>query len=867
MRYAPAIALLLISAPLFADNPIGNPGFEPAAGPPAAGLAAGWRDNTWGDTKSTYGLDETNPHSGQTSQRIAGVRGANGACQFLCPLKLEAKKRYHVQLWVRAEGSVPSVGVCLRQGPEPYRHYLASQIAPTREWQLLDFAGFVPSADDTAGLYIWFEPQTTGTVWVDDALVEIVEPTAVLGPAPTGNVIPNASFELDTARTWEPSGAGEVAPAAQWAADGKRAMHARLPAGQSFRLTTPCIPFFGDNLPFTLACSARATGGPVNLQVVLHSADMIGQAEPLLRLDLKPDEQLQRYAATGNVLCSYVGAYWLEIVGTAEQDGEVWFDAVSLSPKGEAFEPAAPLEAALSTGALANVFAPDTLSGLKFRPTVKLTVQVANAGPARAESFRLEVRDYRERLACTVPLKLALKPGVTTTEVTVPLKELGAFRGDLCAGDGKAPLCSLVFSQIPLPRAVPPAQSNIGGHFSTASDWQMQIARRLGYKWTRIHDCSSITHWRTAEPQPGQWRFFDEDVARVRKAGLEILGEFLRVPDWATTAEPGSAAFRAGVGPYRDVVAFENYVRTVVSHYRTDIRVWEIWNEPYGGGFYGGTAEQYAALAQAAAGAAKAADPTCRLLAPCTFPSATQWTDRVLAAGGLTGADIFSYHGYGCLTKKPYGNVNAWAVRDGKPMPRWNSETGVTADTFYRHICNKLDNEYSRWAGRTPVEEAVIQSLKLFVLALASGADKYFYYWTNVEQGMAPRMNSMSIYEYDRSLRPHGVVYAIAAWLLDPSVGAGVQEYPCGVTACYLQHGKDAVVVLWRTGADGGYPLDPRALPRGARALDTMGNGLPLGSSGDRLTLDRHPVYLVVPNMSAAKLGGRLGEIINANSQ
>ena len=54
------------------------------------------------------------------------------------------------------------------------------------------------------------------------------------------------------------------------------------------------------------------------------------------------------------------------------------------------------------------------------------------------------------------------------------------------------------------------------------------------------------------------------------------------------------------------------------------------------------------------------------------------------------------------------------------------------------------------------------------MLALAAGAEKYFDYWTNVEQGMAPRMNAMSIYEYDRSLRPHGVVYAMAAWLLDP---------------------------------------------------------------------------------------------------
>lgn len=138
-------------------------------------------------------------------------------------------------------------------------------------------------------------------------------------------------------------------------------------------------------------------------------------------------------------------------------------------------------------------------------------------------------------------------------------------------------------------------------------------------------------------------------------------------------------------------------------------------------------------------------DPNCRLLAPCIHPGAVEWAAKTLAAGALEGADLFSYHGYGALTPAPYAQVNEWAVRDGKPLPRWNTETGLTADTFYRHICDKLDSSYSRWAGHTPVEEATVQSLKLFVLALATGAERYFYYRTNVEPGMAPRMNSMSI--------------------------------------------------------------------------------------------------------------------------
>lgn len=856
MRHALVLVLAFAITPVVAENLIGNPGFEGPAGP---GLAEGWRDNTWGDTKTVYAIDSVNPHSGKTSQRVEGVRGQSGASQFLWPIKLQAKQRYHVQLWVRAEGRVPSVGVCLRQGPEPYRHYLPSQITPTRQWQLLDFSGFVPVSDDTAGLYIWFEPQSTGTVWVDDALVGIVDPTAPQGLPPTGNVIPNGSFELDTRRTWD--GTGMPVESTPWPAglatppaDGSRAMRAKLEMNQSFRLTTPCLPFNGNNLPLTLACSARATGGPVSLTVALHSADRIGQPGDMLRLDMTPGETLQRHEKTGQVPCSYVGAYYVTIEGKAEQPAEVWFDAVSLSPKGAQYEPAAKIEAALSCDTFANVFAPNE--------PVKVHVQALCRESSRGAKLRLEVRDCRERLVCQAPVTLPLKSDATLTDVVMPVKELGAFRADLFATGQATPLCSMVFSRIPLPKSVPAAQSNIGGHFSTESDWQMQIARRLGYKWTRIHDCSQITHWRTAEPKQGEWHFFDDQVARVKAAGLEILGEFLRVPDWATTAEPGTQAYQWGVGPYRDQAEFENYVRTVVSHYQDLIHYWEIWNEPYGSGFYGGTPEQYAALAQAAARAAKAANPSCQLLAPCTYPGTTEWTDRVLAAGGLSGADIFSYHGYGCLTKSPYDNVARWAVHNAKPISQWNTETGITADTFYRHTCDKLDDEYSRWAGHTPVEEAVIQSLKLFVLAIAGGADRYFYYWTNVEPGMCPRMNSMSIYEYDRTIRPHGVVYATAASLVDPSRGAGVKEYQSGVTACYLQHGADAVTVLWQALAGEDFHADLRALPKGTRLLDAMGNAVTLDRKG-ALDLGRYPIYVMVPKMRAADLALRLETALN----
>ena len=840
-----ACLLVLVAGQAFGENILRNPGFEP---PERDGMAEGWINNTWGDCITVFSLDYERPHTGRTCQKIQCIERRGGASQFFQPIKLEAGKLYRVKIWVRAEGDVPWVGAVLRQSPEPYKHHLVGSIEPGKDWELLEFEGINAEAEEQAGLYIWFEAEGKGTVWVDDASVEVMEPQAAQGPPPTGNVVANGSFEVDPTRTWDSVGAPPQWPCTENVAHGTRSLLLRLAGGDTFSLTTPCVVFNGAGLPFTLALSAKAHGGPVAIEANVYSAFQVGQGGSLLRLEAKPDETMRRFSATAPLAPSLNGAYFLRIQGRAEGPAEVWLDAVSLSPKGAAFEPASELEAALSTTAFAGIFAPGE--------PVKVKLEVFGATKGYDGRFRVEVRDHRERLVGRqdVPLKAPAGRPVAK-EIFLPVRRLGAFRADVFAEGAERPLASMVFSVIPGPARVAPQESVIGGHFSTASDWQMEVAQRLGYRWTRIHDCSEITHWAASEPEKGKWKFYDGQVARVRAAGLEILGEFLRVPVWATVAEKGTQAYALGVGPFRDVGEFEEYVRTVVSHYKAEIHYWEIWNEPYGSGFWGGTAEEYAELAKAAARAAKAADPTCTLLAPCTTPYAPEWTEKALAAGALEAADIFSYHGYGCFVKSQYDRVNEWARREGRLLARWNTETGVTARTFYRHVADKLDDAYTRWIDGVTVEEAVAQVVKLFALAIASGADRFFYYWTNVETGMCPRMTSMSIYEYDRTIRPHGVAYAIAGTMLDPCRGAGVREFGGGVSCCLLRHGGQAWAVIWARTKAAGRWAELTDLPGGVRLLDVMGNPIAEAKGGRlRVEVTKEPVYLVGPGGSEGRL-------------
>jgi hypothetical protein len=153
------------------------------------------------------------------------------------------------------------------------------------------------------------------------------------------------------------------------------------------------------------------------------------------------------------------------------------------------------------------------------------------------------------------------------------------------------------------------------------------------------------------------------------------------------------------------------------------------------------------------------------------------------------------------------------------------------------------------------VEEAVAQVVKLFALAIASGADRFFYYWTNVETGMCPRMTSMSIYEYDRTIRPHGVAYAIAGTMLDPCRGAGVREFGGGVSCCLLRHGGQAWAVIWARTKAAGRWAELTDLPGGVRLLDVMGNPIAEAKRGRlRVEVTKEPVYLVGPGGSEGRL-------------
>jgi hypothetical protein len=168
-----------------------------------------------------------------------------------------------------------------------------------------------------------------------------------------------------------------------------------------------------------------------------------------------------------------------------------------------------------------------------------------------------------------------------------------------------------------------------------------------------------------------------------------------------------------------------------------------------------------------------------------------------------------------------------------------------------------VDN-YTNWLRPLPYDAAAEHAVKLFVLALAGGAERYFHYWGVYEESLLPRLSGMTLFEHDGSLRPMAVAYAIAGSLLDGTKGDGWVEMPGSVLASLLRDDARLIAVLWRrTGRRPvrlhlPLPLDRAALD----ARDLMGNPLRLPSAPDGVTLDvgGEPICLVTNPTNGAVL-------------
>lgn len=205
-------------------------------------------------------------------------------------------------------------------------------------------------------------------------------------------------------------------------------------------------------------------------------------------------------------------------------------------------------------------------------------------------------------------------------------------------------------------------------------------------------------NWDMLNPTREQWRYdlYDPWVRVVRENDLEILGIIDYVSWWASSAQDSNDwRIRLYSEPLRDY-DFARYTYEVVSHFKNDVKVWEIWNEPNVEGFWKPKPNptRYAALLQEAYLAAKYADPDAVVLFAGLSGNGIEGNDdsglvsdflaRAYAAGAHGFFDAMAIHPY----MLPNGGIETLRAKiaatravmkengDGE-LPIWITEIGV----------------------------------------------------------------------------------------------------------------------------------------------------------------------------------------------
>jgi len=267
---------------------------------------------------------------------------------------------------------------------------------------------------------------------------------------------------------------------------------------------------------------------------------------------------------------------------------------------------------------------------------------------------------------------------------------------------------------------------------------RLKAMQQAGIKWGR----QDFT-WRRIEKAPGQydWSGYDRLVEQCRQHGLLLFGNL--------AYEPAFHDPRTSAG----VEAYCAFARAAAQRYAGQVDYWQIWNEP-NGGFWKGTADQYAHLLAAAGQAIHKANSRARVLGLNSAFCDVRFAEVVLRQVPNDCFDIACFH--------PYRPPNApedpfdWWMLD-QYVRSWNKNT-LTLDyplvrmtllqqaAELRRVLEKFGPPKPLWItemcwnshihpyGVSELRQADLL-VRLYVLGIASGQIEKIFWWTLKDGG------------------------------------------------------------------------------------------------------------------------------------
>ena len=385
----------------------------------------------------------------------------------------------------------------------------------------------------------------------------------------------------------------------------------------------------------------------------------------------------------------------------------------------------------------------------------------------------------------------------------------------------------------PQPMANPWGISSSASSIKNHDDWLPKMSA-AGVSTVRL-----FPEWRTFEPAKGAWQW-DRADALVKAAAnnkIEITAILLGSP-------PGSKQSHAF--PMDDLDDWSNYVSTVVTRYKEQVRYWEVWNEG-NGGFNDGkhTTADYAKLALTTYAAAKKADPSSKVgLTVASFDA--PYLDQTIRAMAKEGKpNSFDY-----LCIHPYEIADGLGDPDGEIPFLWMSRilrdmlkttapdragTEIWISEVGRHIAQKK--------GHVVTEADAAKALvKIYTMAIAQGIQRTQWFEAQdpvgeesgfglLKRDGSPRASYQAFKTMTKLL---GAVPKYQGWL---AMGFGGRGYG------FVFRGENApVLVAWMPA---GHADKTLSFPANVDVVDPLAGTTTRLEAGNPLSLTDSPVFVV----------------------
>jgi hypothetical protein len=828
------------------------------------GCSNNWQ---WGRKDMLFTADRNSGRPG-TTQRIQ-IRGmASGAMQlFYTKLKLRKDHYYRVTCWMRSDGLEGPLWLHVRQIGYPWTDYFLGKIVTIPEqWAQVAITGKVTQdANDDLGM-CW-EGAWLGTVWIDDLKIEeSTQPFAsgepsqpAVAPNP-GNLLPRSSFEGRRDCLWSVLFGGGARDGvwegveSEWedpqmfrAEGGKvgrycMAVPSAQKSGQAAAYSLPLDLEVGKTYTVSAWLKADREGYPSSLGALYHGGSQNLRCLAATNPPLTTTWQRASFVCTPQAPPEASDAHTvrvvLEVAPYNVLPGTVYIDGlqVETGDKPTEYRPAYPLELYADIGQ-------DGGNLLEWGQKVPLNLLVAAADATALRQARIEVTVTGYPKVAVWKRTLTL-PVNQETKFALDIKRHGLFRVDLRPVDASlAAPQEMIFALAPPPRDV--GERGMFGTHIALRPFLVDYLRRLGFTWTRLHDCSRLSKWDANEPEPGKLQWHDAVVDAIRARGLHILGLPDQEPAWARVTTEGANSI--------NVEAYGKYCERVARHYAGRIDHWELWNEPYMAGFYKGGAEGFGEVLQAGYAGIKRGNPQAKVLGWCADITNPAWGAKIPEAARRC-IDIFTFHDYaGGLGG---GGTLPFAAELPEHRAQWPSHVKecwntegtngyVCANSFYTFMPQPpllLNAQATAFASRTWVEHAKLGVSKFFV-----------YQMHNVDSIMYYGGYQSLLIGYDRTPTPAAIAAATTAYCMD-----GLKATPCPELAGMVQglltgDGRATWVVYDDAGVLGHRSLNLTRLPAGAEVVDVMGND-PRRDGKKRWDIGIQPLFVLTSKLPPERL-------------